>query len=73
MLVLTRRVGETVQLTTAAGEVIEVVVTQTHKGRAVLGFVAPASVTIWRREVADRMAAERAQGEAESMATEGKA
>ena len=56
MLVLTRKIGETVRLTTAAGDVIEVVVRKARKGETTLGFAAPASVVIWRAEVAERMA-----------------
>ncbi len=50
MLVLTRKVGETVRI----GENIEVTVTEIKHGNVRLGFRCPKAIPILRQEVADR-------------------
>ena len=47
MLVLTRKVGETIDI----GGGIEVTVLSTHRSRVRLGLAAPQGVTIRRREI----------------------
>lgn len=49
MLVLTRKIGEVIQI----GDEIEVVVLSTSGGRVKLGFSAPPEVRINRAELAD--------------------
>ena len=54
MLILTRKVNEEVILTLPSGEEIVVLVTQLGDGRVSLGFSAPKTVVIHRREIYGR-------------------
>ena len=51
MLIITRKEGEAVML----GEDIELVVVSTEKGQVRLGFNAPSSVRIYRKEIHDKI------------------
>lgn len=51
MLVLTRQRDESVIITTGSGVEIEVTVTEIRGDKVRLGFTAPGSVTVDRREV----------------------
>lgn len=55
MLVLSRKVNEDVLI----GDNVVVRVTQIERGKVKLGFIAPDSVRIHRREVYDRIRAEQ--------------
>lgn len=52
MLAITRQNGKKIYLTHPDGR-IEVVLIETRSNRAIIGFVAPASVTIWRAELGE--------------------
>jgi len=54
MLILTRRVGETIKI----GDDIEVVILQNRCGQVRIGIAAPPEVAIHRSEVFDRIQAE---------------
>jgi carbon storage regulator len=54
MLILTRRPGESVIITTPAGERIEVAVLGVKGNQVRLGTEAPAEVTVLREELVDR-------------------
>jgi carbon storage regulator len=54
MLILTRRVGETLRI----GEDVSVVVLEVHGNQVRLGITAPKSVTVHREEVFERIAQE---------------
>lgn len=56
MLTLSRKVHESVVLTTASGEVIRVVLTRAHNGRAKVGIEAPQTVKVLRAELKERAA-----------------
>jgi len=52
MLVLSRKTGQSLILTTDAGEVIEVMITDIRSGPTIrVGIEAPLSVTVWRKEI----------------------
>jgi carbon storage regulator CsrA len=51
MLVLGRREWEEIVLTCPGGERVTITITHAHGGKARLGFVAPESVRIDRKEV----------------------
>lgn len=53
-LSLTRRTLDQIELTTAAGETIQLTVLQIRPGVVKLHFAAPASVRILRSELAER-------------------
>lgn len=57
MLVLTRQINETVLLLTSDGP-IEVMLTKVDRGRARIGFIAPDSVKIYRKELLNQPEAE---------------
>ncbi len=61
MLILNVKLGDEVILTTPTGERIVVKVTNCNGSRSLLGFTAPATVTIHRREVQERIDAEAKQ------------
>ncbi len=50
MLVITRRLGESVFIQTPSGEKIQVVLTTLKKGHARIGILAEKDVNIWRAE-----------------------
>jgi carbon storage regulator len=54
MLILTRRVGETLRI----GEDVSVIVVEVHGNQVRLGITAPKSVTVHREEVFERIAQE---------------
>ena len=54
MLVLSRNSGESVVIQTPHDGAIEVVLVATQTGRARLGFIAPPSCLVLRRELLDR-------------------
>lgn len=54
MLVLSRKISETVVLRTAAGEIIRVTLVDTQRGKSRIGFDAPQSVSIMREELLDQ-------------------
>lgn len=54
VLVLTRGPGQTVILTTGAGERIKVVITKVSDKRCSVGFDAPSSVKVVRSEIEDK-------------------
>lgn len=60
MLILSRKEDEKVDIVTEAGERIELVVVDVREGKVRLGFEAPDSITIHRREVTLAIAAEKA-------------
>lgn len=51
MLVLTRKVGEKIVITTESGERIEVLLTLIEGKKARIGVIADRTVTIWREEL----------------------
>ncbi|MDD2650817.1 MAG: carbon storage regulator CsrA, partial [Candidatus Cloacimonetes bacterium] len=51
MLVLTRKQGESIRI----GDDIEIVVTDINKGSARIGILAPKSMTIYRKEIYERI------------------
>lgn len=51
MLVLTRRKGEYLDITTAHGERISIVVTEIEQGRVRLGVIAARETLVLRREL----------------------
>jgi carbon storage regulator len=58
MLILTRRVGETLRI----GEDVSVIVVEVHGNQVRLGITAPKSVTVHREEVFERIAQEERCG-----------
>jgi carbon storage regulator len=54
MLILTRRIGETLRI----GEDVSVIVLEIHGNQVRLGITAPRSVTVHREEVFERIAQE---------------
>lgn len=54
MLVLSRKIGQRVRI----GELIEVTVLESHRGRVKLGFTCPANVPVFREEILDRAEAD---------------
>lgn len=54
MLILSRKMGQAIILTTAAGEEIRIVPTVVREGQVHLGFEAPSSVVVDREEIHER-------------------
>lgn len=63
MLVVTRRVGETLVITTPAGEEIRVTVLGTKGNQVRLGASAPKTVTVHREEIHERIRAGLKKGD----------
>lgn len=61
MLVLKRKVGEAIIITTESGEKIEIKVSEISDGRVKLGLDAPKSITILRKEVVEEAKNENIQ------------
>jgi carbon storage regulator len=61
MLILTRKIGETVRI----GDDVSVTVLAVHGNQVRLGVTAPRSISVHREEIYDRMIAERRGAEAE--------
>ena len=60
MLILSRKTGQSLILTTDAGEVIEVMISDIRSGPTVrVGIEAPKSVQIWRKEVYEEVKKEQ--------------
>jgi len=55
MLVLTRKIGESLIIQTSTGEEIEVVLLSTKGNQAQLGTVAASDVTVLREEVLEQL------------------
>jgi len=55
MLVLTRKIGESLIIQTSTGEEIEIVVLNTKGNQVQLGTEAPSDVNVFREEVLERM------------------
>ena len=55
MLVLTRKIGESLIIQTSTGEEIEIVVVNTKGNQVQLGTEASSDVTVFREEVLERM------------------
>lgn len=65
LLVLKRRCGERLKLVTAAGEVVWLLVSETHRGTVKIGVEAPQSVDVQREEnlpLAERYGASGSEG-----------
>lgn len=60
MLILTRRCGEEVIITTATGEKISIVLMGLKGNQGRIGINAPKSMTVHRREIQDRIDRENA-------------
>lgn len=58
MLVLSRRLGETIEARLPDGRMISVTVVEIRSGQVKLGFVAPMEVAIHRTEVWDSIRSE---------------
>jgi len=58
MLVLTRKIGESIIIKTSTGEEIEVVVLDTNGKQVRLGTEAASDVTVLREELLERMECE---------------
>jgi carbon storage regulator len=60
VLILSRKTGQSLILTTDAGEVIEVMISDIRSGPTVrVGIEAPKSVQIWRKEVYEEVKKEQ--------------
>ena len=59
MLILSRRQGESVVMTLATGELIEVTVLTMHSNQVRIGVDAPKTVTVDRQEIYLKKQAER--------------
>ena len=60
MLILSRKTGQSLILTTDAGEVIEVMISDIRSGPTIrVGIEAPKSVMIWRKEVYEEVKKEQ--------------
>lgn len=57
-LILTRRIGESVEIHTAAGQFIQVTLHKVNKNQACLCFFADNDVIIHRTEIANKIRAE---------------
>lgn len=55
MLVLTRKIGESIIIQTSTGEEIEIVLLSIKGNQAQIGTEAPSDVTVLREEVLDRI------------------
>ena len=51
MLVLSRKVNESIQILLPGNQIIRVVVTKFQKGQVSLGFIAPQEIRIYREEL----------------------
>jgi carbon storage regulator len=60
MLVLTRKLGETIRI----GDLVKVTVLEVRAGQVKLGIEAPSDVKVHREEVYSRIQAERRRGQA---------
>ena len=62
MLILSRKTGQSLILTTDAGEVIEVMISDIRSGPTVrVGIEAPKSLQIWRKEIYEEVKKEQKQ------------
>jgi carbon storage regulator len=62
VLILSRKTGQSLILTTDAGEVIEVMITDIRSGPTIrVGIEAPRSVAIWRKEMYEEVKKEQKQ------------
>lgn len=55
MLVLSRKVEESLQITTLSGEEIEVVVVKLSKSAVSIGFIADKTIKVVRSEIAQKI------------------
>lgn len=60
MLVLTRKPGESIIITTPEGDEITITALRCERGQVKLGFSAPTETVIHRQEIHERILAERA-------------
>ena len=55
MLVLTRRIGETIVIQTKDGTKVSFVIASTNRGQVKVAFEAPNSTKIYRQEIFDKI------------------
>jgi carbon storage regulator len=66
MLILTRRIGESLQI----GEDVKVTVVSVHGNQVKIGISAPSSVPVHREEVYERIKRERSETESDAAPAE---